>query len=92
MIFRVFRASRLPLALEDEEVHILNTLEAQGRWVEFEDYQDELKDADGLMEIIIDVQEVEELKFILTAIDETHSFVIDFERKFIEIQDIGRDC
>ena len=92
MIFRVFRASGLPLVLEEEELHTIKTLEAQGRWTELDDLQHDLRKNEDLKEIKIEAHSLGELKFFLEAIDNEHEFVIDFKRMIIIIQDQGRDC
>lgn len=91
MIFRLFRDSGLPILLDEDESHTIKTLEAQGRWDELDNYYHELKQADGLKEITIEADTMEELKLFLTTIDDTFEFRINFEKKFIAIMDAGRD-
>lgn len=91
MIFRVFRASGMPLMLEEDEVHALATLDAQGRWEELTHYEKELRDSDDLKEIRIEAENLKELRFALEAIDSHNRFTLDFENMIIEIQDQGRD-
>jgi hypothetical protein len=91
MIFRLFRDSGLPILLEEDEAHTIKTLEAQGRWSELDNYYEELKNQDGLKEITIEANTIEELKFFLTTIDDTFEFRINFEKKYVAIMDGGRD-
>lgn len=91
MIFRLFRASGMPLVLEDEEIHTLETLDAQGRWEELSDYEKELRDSGDIKEIKLEANSLVELRFALEAIDNRNQFLIDFERMIIMIQDQGRD-
>jgi len=91
MIFRLFRDSGLPILLEEDEAHTIKTLEAQGRWDELDYFYDELKHQDGLKEIAIEADTMEELKLFLTTIDDTFEFRINFEKKIIAIMDAGRD-
>lgn len=91
MTFRLFRASGLPLILEEEEIHTIKTLDAQGRWEELSHYERELRDNGDLTELNIEANDLGELKFFLESIDKENRFTIDFERMLIEIQDQGRD-
>lgn len=92
MIFTVTRASGLPLMLEPEEVIELGTLDVQGRWIELEDYEKQLREGDGLVSLMIEVHRVEELKIFLTTVDPNNTVTIDFNRMTIVIDDGGRDC
>lgn len=91
MIFKLFRDSGLPILLEEDEAHTIKTLEAQGRYTELDDYYADLKNQDGLKEITIEANTLEELKFFLTTIDNTFEFRINFEHKYVAIMDGGRD-
>jgi hypothetical protein len=91
MIFKLFRDSGLPIALDEEEAHTIKTLEAQGRWSELDNYYAELKNLDGLKEIIIEADTLEELKLFLTTLDDNFEFRINFGKKYIAIMDGGRD-
>lgn len=91
MIFRLSRDSGLPIALEEDEAHVIKTLEAQGRWDELENYIAELRDSDGLKVLAVEADTIEELKFFLTTIDNNFEFIINFEKKTIRIADQGRD-
>lgn len=91
MVFRLFRDSGLPIVLDEEESHAIKTLEAQGRWSELDIIYDELKKSDDLKEIRIEAESMEELKLFLTTIDDTFEFRINFEKKYIAIEDAGRD-
>jgi len=91
MIFRLFRESGLPLILEEEEVHTIKTLEAQGRWTELDDLYHDLRKSDDLKEMRVEANSLGELRFCLEAIDDEHDFIIDFKRMLIIIQDQGRD-
>lgn len=91
MVFRLFRDSGLPIVLDEDEAHVIKTLEAQGRWSELDNYYAELKESDGLKEIMIEADTMEELKLFLTTIDDNFEFRINFGKKFIAIMDAGRD-
>lgn len=92
MTFRLIRSSGLPLLLEEEEVHTLKTLDAQGRWTELSEYERELRDNDDIKELQIDADNLNELKFVLQGFDSENRFTIDFELMIIQIEDLGRDC
>lgn len=92
MIFKVIRASNLPLVLEDEELHAMLTLELQGRWIELDDYIKELKQQDGPLSQFIDVHSMADLKIFLRTVDPNNLFTLDFEHMTITIEDGGREC
>lgn len=90
MVFRLSRQSRLPLLLEEDEKHTLETLEAQGRWSEVSDYEDELRaDLDSMKEIEIEAFSLEELYLALNLFDPHAKFLIDFIGRTILIMDSG---
>lgn len=92
MTFRLTRSSRLPVMLEPDEIHMMQTLELQGRWIELEDYEKELREGDGLKSLNIEIDKLEELKMFLTTIEPCITFLIDFENMYITIMDTGRYC
>ena len=82
----------MPILLEEEEIHTLETLDSQGRWDELADYEKELRSGDDdLKELRVEADNIQELKFVLQAIDTRHQFIIDFEKMLIIIDDSGRD-
>ena len=90
MVFRLSRQSKLPLLLEVEEKHTIETLEAQGRWSEVSDYEDELRaDLDSLKEIEIEAHTLEELYLALDLFEPDAKFIIDFKKRTILIIDQG---
>lgn len=91
MIFKLSRASGLPIVLEEDEVQEINRLEAQGRWTELDELHTTLRQSEDLKEIRIETSSLGELRFLLEAIDDEHDFLIDFKRLLIIIQDQGRD-
>jgi hypothetical protein len=92
MIFRVSRASRMPLVLEEEELHYMFTLELQGRWVELDDYIKELKEQDGPLEMLFECHTLADLKIFLTTVDPNNQYTLDFQQMSILIEDGGREC
>jgi hypothetical protein len=90
MIFKVSRASRLPLALEEEELHHMFTLELQGRWVELDDYITELKKQDGPLNMFFECHSLVDLKIFLQTIDPNNKYTLDFQEMTILIEDGGR--
>src|SRR5690349_4322829 len=90
MIFNVRRASYFPLVLEMEEQHILDTLEAGERWTELEDYEKQLRHSDGMKELKVECEKLEELLVFLNSIgNPLSSMTINFSRKTIVINDVG---
>jgi hypothetical protein len=65
----------------------METLELQGRFNELFEYKQELIDDDGLKEILIEAEDLKELKFLLEAIDNKHQVFINFYKMQIVIQD-----
>ena len=90
MTFRLSRESGLPIVMEEDEIHTINTLEAQGRWTEVEDYCKELRDGEDLKTLIIEVDTIEELMLFLTTLEDNYSFIVNFKHKTIIIEDGGR--
>lgn len=91
MVFRLFRDSGLPIVLDEDETHTIQTLEIQGRWTELDDLYSELKNSDDLKEISFEAHTMEELMLFLTTIDNHFDYRINFEKKYIAIMDGGRD-
>lgn len=91
MIFKLSRASGLPIVLEEDEVQEIKRLENQGRWTELDELHTMLRQSEDLKEIRIETSSLGELRFLLEAIDDEHDFLIDFKRMLIIIQDQGRD-
>lgn len=91
MIFRVFRSSGLPLVLEPEELDALDLLEKEGRWTEYDHYQKELRNNDGLVDMMVEAHSLEELRFFLDAIDPHNAVILDFKNMIVTIMDNGRD-
>lgn len=92
MIFRVSRASKMPLVLEEEEIHAMLTLELQGRWIELDDYIKEIKQQDGATEMFFECHMLADLKIFLTTVDPNNQYTLDFEQMSIIIEDGGREC
>jgi hypothetical protein len=91
MIFKLSRESGLPIVMEEDEVHTIKTLEAQGRWTEVEDYCKELRQGEDLKVISIEADTMEELKLFLTTLEDDYNFIINFKHKTIVIEDGGTD-
>lgn len=89
MIFKVRRASGLPIALEPEEEHALLVLEQQGRWEELEHLERDLRKGDALKEINVESDRYEELVVLLGSLNCPFPVTIDFQRKTIVILDNG---
>ena len=93
MIFKVSRASKLPLVLEEEELHAMLTLELQGRWVELDDYIKEIKQQDSsATDMFFECHSLADLKIFLTTIDPNNQYTLDFQQMTILIEDGGREC
>jgi len=89
MIFRVRRASGFPVALEVEEIHTLDVLEKQMRWIELEDFERQLRHSEDMKEINVEANLLEEVIFWLSSMHTVYPITIDFEKKTMVIQDNG---
>jgi len=91
MVLTVTRASGLPICLEPEEEHALKTLEEQGRWIELEHFERDLRKSDVIKELKVECVQLEELILLLSSLNCPYPITIDFNKRTATILDNGGD-
>lgn len=89
MTFKFRRASGLPILLEPQELHAMETLQAQGRWEELDDYEHELRSEDNLCTLLVEVGKIDELEYFIKSLYDTHPVKLNFDTKEALILDVG---
>lgn len=89
MIFTVRRRSYFPIVLEPEEEQTLNVLEKQQRWIELEEFEQDLRRNEALKELKVECTQLEEILVFLNTINCHYPITLSFQKKSIIIEDNG---
>ena len=89
MILTVRRSSGFPLLLEPSDLDILDALEAEGRYLELECFERELRHSDDLKDLKVEVTKLEELLIFLDSLNHKDPITIHFRKGLVILEDNG---
>lgn len=89
MILNVRRSSGFPILLEPIELFTLDQLEAQGLYLQLEDYERQLRQSEALKELRVEAVKLEEIQVFLQSLNHSGPVIFDFARSLIILDDTG---